>query len=363
MEFSKISVDNSFFNDSDSVVFSAKGGHARAKSAASYDVARANVHNYGAGEAVKSGEGVVRFFADDEQVGMSLSKGAMDALRGYFDESDFVTLEDGSVGLSGDANAYVEGWFKDIAYSRGYLGADEDGDGLIVRDELMNARGFAYQTFSASVNAEGELGLSNAKAGESYVKGSDVASFANPNLFRTTTIEAILDRTIRSDKDMNGQITWLEGQSGGGSLGNAAVNDVMGAAQAVVSHLENGNQPWVKSETHVSVTVAKYGLEMSSKSSVERVKADLDALKKTSLLARYPEFRAFIENNENVNESRLAKMRSDARSAIKGATGLSDDFIERNFFKGGALDMAGVRRYDEFNLKFSMEVMKIDITI
>ena len=64
----------------------------------------------------------LRFFDDDKQVSLNLSDKTINFLQKHFVNSNFIALEDGSIGLKGDAAVFVEGWYKDIVYNRGFVG-------------------------------------------------------------------------------------------------------------------------------------------------------------------------------------------------------------------------------------------------
>lgn len=363
MKLSNISVDNSFFNAKNDVIFSAKTGSNAQKSASSFDLEAKNSQKYSPNEQTNSAN-LIRFFDGKNQVNVNLSSQSIDILKSYFDESDFIELEDGSVGLSGEANAYVEGWFKDIAYTRGYAAADENNDGTVDKDELLNVKGFAAQYFNASFNGD-SLNLSNSSNAGTYLKGSDIAQYASKDFFKDTSIEAVLDRTIRSDKDLDGNLTWLESASKGGKLGNALVNDIMNAAYAAVTQKPIAQVSVQYTEVKFSYSSVSYSkgvnVGTSQMSNIQRLFGD----RIKELLQKYPEFAAIIQSNENISENTLKQLKEEynkrAKEFLHSVTGFSDKFIDNRFFNANRLNLQSVERFERFDMEFSMSVLKVDV--
>ena len=361
MNFSSIGVENSFFNAKNDVIFSAKTGSNSAKSASSYDLETQNAQKYSSNQSQNSAN-LVRFFDGKNQVNLNLSNQSIEILKSYFDENDFIELEDGSVGLSGEANAYVEGWFKDIAYTRGYAAADENSDGTVDKDELLNVKGFAAQYFNASFDGD-SLNLSNSRNAGTYLKGSDIAQYASEGFFKDTSIEAVLDRTIRSDKDMDSNLTWLESASKGGSLGNALVNDIMNAAYAAVTQKPVAQLSVQYTEVKFSYSSVSYskGVGLNSASNLQRLFSD----KIKELLQKYPEFAAIIQTNENISENTLKQLKEEynkrAKEFLQSATKLSNNFINQRFFTNDRLNLQSVQRFESFHMEFSMSILKVDV--
>lgn len=101
-----------------------------------------------------------------EYVKLGLSDKNLQAIRDKFDKSDFFARDDGSIIFSGVAEAYVAGWFGDIAYNREYLKADSDNDGFLDKAQMANTK-----------SAFKETGIYEIKNGSvSLVKTTDVIS-------------------------------------------------------------------------------------------------------------------------------------------------------------------------------------------
>ena len=77
---------------------------------------------------------------NDKYVITSLDDTTIEKLKTHFSEDDFIEKEDGSIRLTGDAEAFVSGWFGDIAYKRDFLEADVNDDGEISKSEYSNVK-------------------------------------------------------------------------------------------------------------------------------------------------------------------------------------------------------------------------------
>ncbi|MEK6658748.1 MAG: hypothetical protein AABY36_03590 [Campylobacterota bacterium] len=71
---------------------------------------------------------------------VSLSSATMDKLKAHFGENDFFKREDGITRLDNKAEAFVGGWFGDIAYKREFLSADQNQDGKLDSNEYLETR-------------------------------------------------------------------------------------------------------------------------------------------------------------------------------------------------------------------------------
>ena len=74
-------------------------------------------------------------------VKVNLSKANIEKLKEHFtDENNFYERQDETLRLNGKAEAYVSGWFGDIAYKREFLKADADKDGKLSEEEYQGTR-------------------------------------------------------------------------------------------------------------------------------------------------------------------------------------------------------------------------------
>ena len=128
--------------------------------------------------------------------------------------------------LSDKAESFVSGWYADIAYQRGYLKADADSNGFLTKSELDETRsGYTtngYFGYAGNGVVTADLSLST----KSYIKlGGNTTSYSgayssafkevqktfyNNGKFAKETLALELERTIQSDKDLNGVLQYKE---------------------------------------------------------------------------------------------------------------------------------------------------------
>ena len=135
----------------------------------------------------------------------------MAKLKSVFDIKDFFNRDDGSTILNGKAESFVGGWFGDIAYKRGYLEADSNSDGFMNSIELMDTySGFMSEgVYSMTIKAQVATNV------ETYIKfdknfTQKHSTMVKENKFTSDTIEKELNRTLNSDKNSDGNITYGE---------------------------------------------------------------------------------------------------------------------------------------------------------
>ena len=145
----------------------------------------------------------------------SLENETLDKLRGKFGTDDVVEKEDGSIRLTGDAEAFVSGWFADIAYKREFLTADANSDGQLSEDEYKNVKN-SYNSiahfYTSGDGATEEIDIFAEEVTEQYVKyDKDNVSYRNHyNSDDSTSLDDELNMTINLDKDFDGNMTLEE---------------------------------------------------------------------------------------------------------------------------------------------------------
>lgn len=146
-----------------------------------------------------------------EYIKIGLSDDNLAKLKNTFNQNDFYDRDNGSIILSGNAESFVAGWFSDIAYKRGYLNADSDGNGSMSSDELANTNsGFmANSSFNVCKN------LITSTSTSSYLKFDNEfrslhETMAQKGKYVSSTIEAELNKTLANDKDSNGELVYKE---------------------------------------------------------------------------------------------------------------------------------------------------------
>ncbi len=141
---------------------------------------------------------------------VSLQNSTIDMLKNHFGEEDFYKRDDGITRLDNKAEAYVAGWFGDIAYKREFLSADSNKDGLLSDSEYENTK----NSFSHHGNVLG-FGDSleiNTWVGDTYESSSASSNnYINQMKNKTNiTIDKQLDITINNDDDFNSEISFEE---------------------------------------------------------------------------------------------------------------------------------------------------------
>ena len=162
----------------------------------------------------------------------SLENAILDKLREKFGTDDVVEKEDGSIRLTDKAEAFVAGWFADIAYKREFLKADKNNDGKIGEDEYKNVKNsynsedsqFYYIDEHVHVTYFGE------KVTEQYVKyDKDNISYRNHHDSKglPTSLDDELNMTLNLDKDFDGNMTLKESyMETNESLEDTVINDI-----------------------------------------------------------------------------------------------------------------------------------------
>ncbi len=77
---------------------------------------------------------------NDKYVLLSLKTDTMDTLKSHFQKDDFYERDDGILRLNNKAEAYVAGWFGDIAYKRKFLESDSNNDGILNKSEYSQTK-------------------------------------------------------------------------------------------------------------------------------------------------------------------------------------------------------------------------------
>lgn len=137
---------------------------------------------------------------------VSLQNSTISMLKSHFGESDFYKRDDGITRLDNKAEAYVAGWFGDIAYKREFLSADSNKDGLLSDSEYGNTKNDFY------INGQ----LSNSgkniteRVAEVYVSIKDKELINYREYNKSTSIDDELNKTLSINKDMNNEISLKE---------------------------------------------------------------------------------------------------------------------------------------------------------
>ena len=135
---------------------------------------------------------------------VSLQNSTIDMLKNHFGEEDFYKRDDGITRLDNKAEAYVAGWFGDIAYKREFLSADSNKDGLLSDSEHGNTK--------TSFLIEGGISNDNKSLYENIVSSYGESRKANLSKIgkSSKSIDDELDKTLSINKDMNSEISLKE---------------------------------------------------------------------------------------------------------------------------------------------------------
>lgn len=134
------------------------------------------------------------------RVTLSLSQENFAKLQANFSSSDFYQRQDGVVRLNGNAEAFVAGWFGDVAYRQNYLAADSDKNGRIGDTETKNLKNSLFSTgqFALDGSADIELAISGYAAFDARFDSN-----------KPMTIEDALNVMIQKDKNLDGKLERL----------------------------------------------------------------------------------------------------------------------------------------------------------
>ena len=154
------------------------------------------------------------YFKDNtsgEYIKIGLSDENLAKLKSVFDIKDFFNRDDCLTILNCKAESFVVGWFVDIAYKRGYLEADSNSDGFMSSIELMDTySGFMSEgVYSMTIKAQVATNV------ETYIKfdknfTQKHSTMVKENKFTSDTIEKELNRTLNSDKNSDGKLSYGE---------------------------------------------------------------------------------------------------------------------------------------------------------
>ncbi len=143
------------------------------------------------------------------RISLNLSKENINKLQNHFDTRDFYKRADDTLRLSGKAEAFVSGWFGDIAYTRNYMRADDDKNGKLDPKEQVNVvdgyRVGAIIMPSKDGNhkyVEVEFRAYETLSARGMTDTSNVPS----------SIQEALNRTLHMDKNLDGEVKAMPGE-------------------------------------------------------------------------------------------------------------------------------------------------------
>ncbi|MFA6143558.1 MAG: hypothetical protein WCW84_00690 [Sulfurimonas sp.] len=143
----------------------------------------------------------------DQKVALTLDNKTIEKLKTHFGSDDVYARSDGIVRLDNKAEAFVSGWFADVAYKREVLGADQNNDGKIDDQEYRKTKSFVHGYIEIDMN-HGSINAINDVVTENYADGSRL----NPNDYMqhlksdSTNLDTIVGESINTDTNYDGNI-------------------------------------------------------------------------------------------------------------------------------------------------------------
>lgn len=183
-------------------------------------------------------------------VKLNLSNENIDKLKKHFGgaEENFYERKDGTLRLNGDAEAYVSGWFGDIAYKREFLNADSDGNGKLSEKEYQNTK----NEFAGHGEAFGigkEVMSIKEEITEQYVSvGIDKTRLVKYDQTgkHVNSIDEELNKTLKADSNRDGYMSLQEAYSTSGQNSSKIISM---HAQKVIGGIGNNRENPFKDRT------------------------------------------------------------------------------------------------------------------
>ena len=169
-------------------------------------------------------------------VKLNLSNKNIEKLKSHFSNEDFYERKDKTLRLNGEAEAYVSGWFGDIAYKREFLKADADNDGKLSEGEYRETRnGFNGKGEDLLMLSKGHISVLESKESVDekgiYVKVFDESTRAGMvrynDDYTVNSMDDELNTTIRIDKNFNSEIELSEAYKASEKNKNLSTEDII----------------------------------------------------------------------------------------------------------------------------------------
>ncbi len=152
------------------------------------------------------------------RVQLQLTDENLKRLEEKFGSQDFYKREDGTIRLSGKAEAFVSGWFADVAYRQNYVGADKDKDGVISKAEFGDLRAGMFTMVGSNGNNVELTDIRGYQKLDSswydYMEQKDALS-----------LTGALNKALKTDENLDGVVSAEE------SLTPEAIQELIAQAQ------------------------------------------------------------------------------------------------------------------------------------
>jgi len=150
-------------------------------------------------------------------VAVEMSYENLQKIEDTFGEDALYIRDDKTVRLTGEAEAFVSGWYQDIAYKREFLNSDKNSDNILDKNEYSNVKN--HITFTGEIvlgaifnqNSSKIIDSSayiNSSIENTYQQISNIPKIKDVEV--ATSIAEELDRTLNLDTNFNGKITLKE---------------------------------------------------------------------------------------------------------------------------------------------------------
>jgi hypothetical protein len=298
-----------------------------------------NVHETMSYQTKVEEEGkIITSFTDPtngKMVSVALDKQNIERLQSQFGQDDVFQRSDGSVLLDNKAEAFVAGWFSDIAYNRKFLSADENNDGLINENEYKKTHNnFEVMLRVGVEKSQEELNVDvSEKVSQTYL--SSEAREGYVGLYRGSDIPTSLDdelnMTLKIDKDFDSKV----------SLEEAYSTDENKSVEEILMH-------------HVqSLSIEDVVRNKDNKEKQENEESQTDKMK--SLYAQFNDMLSFILGfllNEDDNEMQQLMSKLNEASGDESVLNSVEKDIMKNVFKmepseEGKYSMEQLEKFEE----------------
>lgn len=132
----------------------------------------------------------------------SMTIEVLDKLKKQFGEDNIIPKEDGTIQLRNKAEEFVSAWYADIAYTRKFLKSDENNDGFLSDEEILNVKN----------TIDFDMNKTNVIISKSYdtitKKELELTKITFPNM--PVSLDDELNMTLKFDSDFDGKISLKE---------------------------------------------------------------------------------------------------------------------------------------------------------
>lgn len=118
--------------------------------------------------------------------------------------------KDGSFLLDGESNAYVRGWYNEIARNQNYLKADANKDGIIDDEEKLNLKSLFMPREYAISYDNPFLCVSNMKSHRAFSELSTELRQKYKETFTSDTLNLALNKVLSLDRDFDGVLKYTD---------------------------------------------------------------------------------------------------------------------------------------------------------